>query len=129
MARILISLLAALDVKAQKAIEILEANGNEVIKKYIDYTVSLTPQNYFHSIGLFDLYIGILDLNSDLIFSDNNESTLDFELDQVKKLGKDCFIFILHDNLSWSANSTNDNIRLKLDKLEGQLPPSAWILI
>lgn len=127
MVRILVSLLAALDVKAQKAIEILEATGNEVIKQYIDYTESLTSQNYFRSIGLFDLYIGILDLNSDLIFSDNNESALDLELDQVKKLGNDCFIFILHDNLSWSANSADDNIKLKLDRLKKQLPSNCTI--
>lgn len=127
MVRILVSLLAALDVKAQKAIEILEATGNEVIKQYIDSTKSLTPQNYFRSIGSFDLYIGILDLKSDLIFSENNKSTLDFELNQIKRLKKDCFIFILHDSLSWSANSTDDNIRLKLDKLESQLPLSCTL--
>lgn len=120
MVRILMSWLTSLDITAQKAVEILEATGNEVIKQYIDSTKPLISQDFF-TVESFDLYIIILDLKSDFIFSEDNRSALDSESSQIKRLKKDCFVFILREDVSWATNFSDDNIKLKLNKLKKQL--------
>lgn len=121
MVRIVISWQTGLDKTAQKAVEILEATGNEIIKQYIDSTKPLISQDLFLSAESFDLCIVILDLQNDLIFSENNKSS------QIKRLNKDCFVFILREDVSLDTNFSDDKVKLKFSKLKEQLGLSCSI--